>query len=257
MPFTQTKEARIYYETHGEGPAIVLVHGSGGHHAAWWQQVPYLSRWYTVVLPDLRGFGLSDPVDGGPDVLEFGEDLLAVLDDAGIDKAVFLGQSIGAAPAIRIAVQSPERVAGVILAHSLGGINDPELKQMAKANRAEAEKLAVIDRLMSKKFQQANPEMTWLFREQGTFNHAKMQDLRNLGAEGPSIEDVVKSGVKVHFLAGGVDAVLWPATVKRAHEKLEGSSLSIVPDGPHSMYWEQPQVFNTEVHKFLKTVYGQ
>lgn len=257
MPYTQAKGARIYYETHGQGPAVVLVHGSGGHHAAWWQQVPYLSRRYKVVLPDLRGFGLSDPVEGGPDSLDFVHDLSAVLDDAGIERAVFLGQSIGAAPCIRLAMEAPEKVAGVILAHSLGGINDAELKELAGANRKEAEKLAVIDRLMSKRFQQANPSMTWLFCEQGTFNHAKMQDLRNLGAEGPTINQVIASGVKVHFLAGEVDAVLWPDTVRRAHEKLPGSSLSIVPDAPHSMYWERPELFNAEVHKFLQMVYGQ
>lgn len=256
MPYASANGVRIYYETHGEGPAITLVHGSGGHHAAWWQQVPYLSRWYTVVLPDLRGFGLSDPVEGGPDSCDFVLDLIAVLDHAQIAKSVFLGQSIGAAPALRLAVDSPPRVAGVIPAHSLGGLDDPELKDMAMANRREAETLPVIDRLLSKSFQSANPAMTWLFRAQGAFNHARMQDLRNLNAGGPSIEAVRASGVPVHFLAGGQDAVLRPETVRRAHEKLAGSSLSIVPDGPHSMYWEQPQIFNSEVHKFLRTVYG-
>lgn len=257
MPYTDSNGTKIYYETHGSGPAIVLVHGSGGHHAAWWQQVPYLARWYTVVLPDLRGFGLSDPVEGGPDSLDFKDDLTAVLDDAGFEKAVFLGQSIGATPCMRLAMADPARVAGVILAHSLGGINDPELNEMAAANRAEAVKLPVIDRLMSKSFQQANPEMTWLFREQGTFNHATMQDLRNLNADGPTLEHVEASGVPVHFLAGEADAVLRPDTVRRAHEKTANSSLAIVPDAPHSMYWERPALFNAEVHRFLQEIYGQ
>lgn len=255
MPYTESKGVKIYYETHGSGSAITFIHGSGGHHAAWWQQVPYLAQNYTVVLPDLRGFGLSDPVDN-PDSLDFVDDIRAVLDHAEIEKSVFLGQSIGAAPAIRLTISEPERVAGVILAHSLGGINDAELKKMAAANRAEAVKLSVLDRLMSKDFQTKEPEKTWLFREMGTFNHAKMQDLRNLTAEGPSIEDVNATGVPILLLAGGNDAVLWPDTVKNAHQKLTNSTLSIVSGAPHSMYWEQPAAFNAEVHKFLTKVYG-
>jgi pimeloyl-ACP methyl ester carboxylesterase len=256
MPYTTSGGVRLYYEVHGAGPAIVLVHGSGGHHAAWWQQVPYLSRHYTVVLPDLRGFGLSDPVEGGPDALDFSDDLAAVLDHAEIARAALLGQSIGAAPCLRLALASPTRVAGVILAHSLGGLSDPDLKALVAADRAAAEALPVIDRLMSRTFQQANPEMTWLFREQGTFNAAKMQDLRNLSASGPTTADVIAAGVRVYFLAGEKDAVLRPATVRAAHARLPGSLLSIVPDAPHSMYWERPALFNAEVHKALQEFYG-
>ena len=257
MPYTRSGDVSIYYEVHGSGPAITLVHGSGGHHAAWWQQVPYLSQHYTVVLPDLRGFGLSDPVEGGPDSQEFVHDLLAVIDAAGIEKSVFLGQSIGALPGLRLALTHPDRVAGVVHAHSLGGISDPEIKERQLANRAEAEKLPVIDRLLTKGFQEGNREMTWLFREQGTFNNARMQDLRNLNAQGPTCAEIDATGVPIHFLAGGKDAVLWPETVKLAASKLRNATVSIVPDGPHSMYWEEPRVFNNEVHKFLVEVYGQ
>jgi pimeloyl-ACP methyl ester carboxylesterase len=245
MPFVTSDGVRIYYETHGAGPALVLVHGSGGHHAIWWQQVPYFARHFTVVLPDLRGFGKSDSVPDGPDAQDFHRDIGAVLDDAKIDRAVILGQSIGALPALKLAVANPRRVAGVVLAHSLGGISDPELKQLAAADRNEAEKLPVIDRLMSKAFQVRRPDLTWLFR-----------DLRNLSAGGPSVEEVNRSGVPVLFLGGANDAVLRPATLRKAHEKLARSTLTLIPDGPHSLYWECPDVFNCAVHQFLDAVYG-
>jgi len=256
LPHAQSKGIRIYYETHGHGPAVMLIHGSGGNHAAWWQQVPALARFFKVILIDLRGFGLSDPVEGGPDALEFVDDIRAVLDAAQVERAVLLGQSIGAAPALRLAVAEPRRVAGVVLAHSLGGINDPELAELVAANRAEAEKLPVLDRLMSKPFQMGQPEKTWLFRELGTFNHAKMQDLRNLTAKGPTIDEVKAADIPILFLAGGDDAVMRPETVRRAHAKLPGSQLMIVPGAPHSMYWEQPAAFNTRVHMFLDRVYS-
>ena len=114
-----------------------------------------------------------------------------------------------------------------------------------------------MDRLLSRAFRDGNPEMAWLFREQGTFNNARMQDLRNLNAQGPTCAEVDATGVPIHFLAGGKDAVLWPDTVRMAADKLSNGSVAIVPDGPHSMYWEQPEIFNSEVHKFLQKVYDQ
>ena len=57
MPYVSSDDVNVYYEVHGAGPAVLFVHGSGGHHAAWWQQVAALSPSFTVITVDLRGFG--------------------------------------------------------------------------------------------------------------------------------------------------------------------------------------------------------
>lgn len=257
MPFADSDGARIYYEVHGEGPAVLFVHGSGGHHAAWWQQIPYFTtRGYSVVTLDLRGFGRSTSEQDEYDSLEFPADILAVLDAAGIARAVLAGQSIGASAALKVAVAHPDRAAGVILAHSLGGLDNDDLAALVKADRAEAEKLPVIDRLMSRSFQDSSPELTFLFRQMGTFNRAKMQDLRNLTVGGPTVDALSELGVPVCFLAGENDAVIRPATIRRAHALVPGSVLELVPEGPHSMYWERPDLFNAAVERFLQTVYS-
>jgi pimeloyl-ACP methyl ester carboxylesterase len=85
----------------------------------------------------------------------------------------------------------------------------------------------------------------------GTFNTARMQDLRNLSSDGPTPADVAGSGIRIAFLAGEKDAVLSPETVTAAHELIEGSLLEIVPDAPHSMYWERPGPFNAAVKKLV------
>lgn len=257
MGFARSDGAEIYYEVHGDGNPVLFVHGSGGHHAAWWQQVPPLTAsGYAVVTMDLRGFGRSTSVGEEYDSLEFPGDILAVLDDAGIERAVLVGQSIGASAALKVAVANPTRVAGVVLAHSLGGIDNPELAELVKADRAEAEKLPVLDRLMSKQFQQGNPEMTFLFRQMGTFNRAKMQDLRNLTVGGPTLETLASLDVPICLLAGEKDAVVSPRTIRRAHELIKGSVLEMVEGAPHSMYWEAPDLFNRALERFLKSVYS-
>jgi pimeloyl-ACP methyl ester carboxylesterase len=257
MPYAQSGSLRIYYESHGEGPTIAFLHGAGGNHAAWWQQTAYFRCSYRVIAVDLRGFGKSDSVAEGPDSLDFPGDLQAVLDHAGVARATVLGQSIGAVAALRFAVSHPERIDAVILAHSLGGINHPDITPLVAANRAEAEKIPIMDRLLTKDFQNTQPAKTFLFQQLGTFNQATMRDLRNLNTTGPVLDEVVQSKVRLFLLTGEKDAVLKPATIRAAQARLPGSILTVVPGGPHSMYWEAPELFNMSVHLFLKQIYGE
>ena len=96
---TSADGAKIYYETHGSGPAVVFVHGSGGHHAAWWQQVPVFRDRYTVITLDLRGFGNSDSSFDEYDSGGYPGDILGVLRAADGGPVVLLGQAVGAAAA--------------------------------------------------------------------------------------------------------------------------------------------------------------
>lgn len=256
MPYVDSDGASIYYERHGDGPAIVFVHGSGGHHAIWWQQVAALRDEFTVVTLDLRGFGKTglERPQSEFDGQAFYGDVVAVLDQEDLTDAMVVGQSIGSIAALRTGLVRPERVGSVVLGHSLGGISHPELKELAAADRAEAVKLPVIDRLLTKRFQQERKDLTFLFRQMGTFNVATMQDLRNLDTDGPTLDEIQASGVKIAFLAGEKDAVLGVKTVTRAHELLPGSHLEIVPGAPHSMYWETPEQYNTAVARLRRTL---
>ncbi|MFG2965601.1 alpha/beta fold hydrolase [Streptomyces sp. NPDC048288] len=254
MPLADSDGTAIYYERHGSGPAILFVHGSGGHHAAWWQQVAALRDEFTVLTVDLRGFGKSDSSMDEFDGQDFPGDVVAVLDQEDITDAMLVGQSIGSVAALRAGLLRPERVSSVVLGHSLGGISHPELKELAAADRAEAVKLPVIDRLLTGPFQRERADLTFLFQQMGTFNVARMQDLRNLDTNGPSLAEIGASGVKVAFLAGEKDAVLSVKTVTRAHELLPGSHLEIVPDAPHSMYWEAPDKYNAAVARLRRTL---
>jgi 3-oxoadipate enol-lactonase len=259
VPFATADGSRVYYEIHGEGPAVVLVHGAGGHHAIWWQQIPHLRDRYSVVALDLPGFGNSGPDRDDYDTLDYPGCILAVLDDAGIERAALVGQSLGSPPSLSLAVSHPERVAGVVLAHSIGGIDHEEIVTMVRADRAEAEKLPVIDRLMSKQIQASDPEKVFLFRQMGTFNVASVPKLRNLWVGITSLKAVkraIAAGVYVCFLAGDGDAVVRPATYQRMQELLPEAHYELVPGAPHSMYWEAPHLFNAALDRNLEAIYA-
>ncbi len=255
--YTESDGVGVYYEVHGAGPGLLLVHGSGGQHAAWWQQVAALSGEYTVITMDLRGFG-NTRWSGEHDARAFPGDIIAVLDavagSGGPSRCVLAGQSIGAAAALRAALLRPDRVRGVILAHSLGGLRDPELTELVRADRARAEQLPVLDRLLTPAFRAQRPDLAFLFRQMGTFNTAKMADLRNLNADGPTVAELTAAPFPVLLLGGEKDGVLSPSTMRRAGELLPGARVEIVPGAPHSMYWETPALFNDAVRRFLKEV---
>ena len=257
MPYVESDGARVYYETHGSGPAVLFVHGSGGHHAAWWQQVAALQDDHTVITVDLRGFGNTRWTQEH-DARNFPGDIIAVLDavaaSGGPSRAVLVGQSIGAAAALQAALLRPDRASGVILAHSLGGLRHAELTELVKADRAVAEKIPVLDRLMTPAFRARRPDMAFLFRQMGTFNTAKMQDLTNLNSDGPTVQELAVAPFPLLLLAGEKDAVLSPGTVRRAGELLPNARVEVVTDAPHSMYWERPDLFNDAIRRFLKEV---
>jgi 3-oxoadipate enol-lactonase len=102
----------IAYETHGDGPAVLLVHEGVADRRMWRGQVPVLARDRRVVAVDLRGFG-ETPHASGP--FSNVEDLREVLDGLGIERATVVGGSFGAKVSLGFAVTHPERVERLVL----------------------------------------------------------------------------------------------------------------------------------------------
>jgi pimeloyl-ACP methyl ester carboxylesterase len=261
VPYAIANDVRIYYEVHGDGPALVLCHGSGGHHAIWWQQIPHFRDRYQVIALDFPGFGNSDSdSDSEPetrDAHSYPDAIVAVLDDAEVDRAILVGQSLGCAPSLCVAVRHPERVAAVVMAHSTGGIADDELERQVRADRAEADKLPVLDRLLSRDFQREEPAKVVLFREMGTFNRATAHTLRNSRAWPTTLADVkgaIEAGVFVCFLQGTADAVVRPASYEVLRRRLPQAHVESVEGAPHSLYWEAPDLFNAAVDRILARI---
>ena len=103
----------IHYEVTGEGPPVVLLHGFPDTGNLWRHQVAALAEaGFQVITPDLRGFGLSDkPTDvDAYNVLSLAGDVVAVLDDAGVERAHVVGHDWGAALSWVMASFLPDRV---------------------------------------------------------------------------------------------------------------------------------------------------
>jgi pimeloyl-ACP methyl ester carboxylesterase len=101
----------------GEGYPVVLAHGFPELSYSWRHQIPALAdAGYRVICPDQRGYGKSDQPEAisDYDIHHLTDDLLGLLDDAGIDKAVFVGHDWGSMVVWQMSLLHPERVAGVM-----------------------------------------------------------------------------------------------------------------------------------------------
>ena len=97
MAFMHADGFRLYYEdSGGAGAAILFLHGAGGNHLSWWQQVPAFAEDYRCITVDQRGFGQSPDAAGGPGPIALATDALALLDHLGIARAAIVAQSMAA-----------------------------------------------------------------------------------------------------------------------------------------------------------------
>jgi pimeloyl-ACP methyl ester carboxylesterase len=120
--FAEVKGCRIRYFIggRGRGRPLVLVHGLGGCAANWVDVAPLLARKRRVLVPDLPGHGRSEPLAAVPNLAVFADRIGLVAEREGIIPAAFVGHSLGAVVALRLALRRPEAVSALVLAAGAG-----------------------------------------------------------------------------------------------------------------------------------------
>ncbi|MFQ5557558.1 MAG: alpha/beta fold hydrolase [Acidimicrobiales bacterium] len=127
MPLATINDHAIYYEdTGGDGTAVVFSHGFLMDRSMFDPQIAALSERFRCVSWDERGFGQTE-CKGPFTYWDSASDLLGLLDQLSIERAVLVGMSQGGFVSLRAALTSPERVSGVVLIDSQAGIDPPEV----------------------------------------------------------------------------------------------------------------------------------
>jgi len=110
-----TNGATIHVRSGGTGPAVVLLHGYGETGDMWVPMAADLARDHTVIVPDLRGLGLSSKPAGGFDKKTQAEDVEGVLVALGVQRVDVVAHDIGNMVAFQFAARHPERVRRLVL----------------------------------------------------------------------------------------------------------------------------------------------
>src|SRR6202030_1002229 len=121
----ETNGTSIFVRVGGQGPAVILLHGFGDTGDMWAPVAAVLVRDHTVIVPDLRGMGLSSHPEGGYEKKTQARDIAQVMDKLKIDKADLVTHDIGNMVGYALAAQFPARVTRwVIIDAPLPGIGN-------------------------------------------------------------------------------------------------------------------------------------
>ena len=255
MPFASINGIELYYEVHGQGPALVLAHGGGGSHLSWWQQVPAFSDSFSVITFDHRSFGLSRDVPDGPGPEAFVQDLVALLDHLEVEKAVLAGQSMGGWTVCGFAAAHPQRTNGLILCDTLGGIETDQTAQAQAGirERSRGSLAELLKNAYSPTFPQREPVLTFLYQQIVALN---MHVAPNLGTALFSLKadprPIVEHRIPTLLIVGEEDVLTPPPAMQSVAAQLPHARFITVPGCGHSVYFERADEFNRLVGSFLR-----
>lgn len=125
MPFTRAGAARVHYTVEGTGPALMLLHGTGGDGLSHWGQLlRHLTPARTVICPDYAGSGQTTDSDEPLQLDDLVAQVIAVADACGQTTVDLVGYSLGAVIAAALAARHPQRVRSLVLVASFAGGGD-------------------------------------------------------------------------------------------------------------------------------------
>jgi pimeloyl-ACP methyl ester carboxylesterase len=259
MPRSRSNGLSIFYETAGEGPPLVLLHANPFDHTMWLYQIASFSRRYTVVAPDLRGYGRSDKPETAFTFADMANDVVGVVRDLGFERIALAGVSIGATLALAIALDHPNLVRALVLVGGESGsppvfatlATDYASKPIAGQRRDHIRMIAdpafaesAVGRYLLSGFLEATPSLSGKSIAR-IFEARTKVDLRSRLAEVLVPTLVINGATDVSLESGRYTASHIRAALHR-----------VVPDAGHLCCFENPAAFDRLVLDFLAARYA-
>jgi pimeloyl-ACP methyl ester carboxylesterase len=259
MPVCRIQDVDLYYETAGEGPPVLLLHGLGSSTRDWENQIHELARTHRVIACDMRGHGRSEKPPGPYSVRQFAADAVRLLETLDAAPAHVVGLSMGGMIAFQMAVDTPEAVRSLIIANS-----GPEMilrtfrQRLLIRSRFAVVRLfgmRALGRMIAKpvfpKPEQAALRQTFENRLADNDPRAYLDSLRAL--IGWSVADRI-GGIRCPVLVIGSDQDYTPLEWKREYTKrIPGARLAVLADSRHIAPIDRTQEFNRLLTDFLES----
>jgi pimeloyl-ACP methyl ester carboxylesterase len=261
MPYVDSQGVRIYYEVEGQGPPLVLIAGLTRNLKTWrlYGYTGELNVDYQLILVDPRGHGDSekphDPKSYNPELMT--GDVVAVLNDLGVEKANYWGYSMGGRIGFQLSRYHPSRFSSYIL----GGMSP-------YPRRSETEKQAfnrgnTMLRLGVEKgpeaviaFFEKMRDRSYLVEEKERIrsnDYKALYALRQNISKWPSTSDLL-SRISVPCLLYAGEKDLGYDGVKEAAKQIPNASVISIPDLAHSPVYERSEFILPHAKRFLSRV---
>ncbi|MGH6932193.1 MAG: 3-oxoadipate enol-lactonase [Dongiaceae bacterium] len=251
----------IEYRVDGrvKAPAVVLSHSLATNMSMWGPQVPVLARDYLVISYDMRGHGRSDAPAGPYDFRMLAQDVIGLLDHLDIDRAAFVGISIGGMIGQMLAIHHRSRLAAALLCSTTSQISEQvrglwdQRIAAVEAGGMASQVAATLDRWFTEPYRAAHPDiMDWVGEMIGTTPVAGFvgcgRAIQNLDVAG----GLGRITTPTLVLPGEKDPGMPPTVSEAVHRAIAGSEFAIVPDASHLANIQQPEAFNRLAGRFLR-----
>jgi pimeloyl-ACP methyl ester carboxylesterase len=255
--------ATLHYDDLGpsSGLPVLLVHGHPFDRTLWAPQAVALAEaGHRAITPDLRGYGRSSVTPGKVLLADFADDLAALLDHLGIERAVVGGVSMGGQISMEFQRRHPRRVRALVLSDTSAPAETAEGKEFRNrlADRLLAEGMEgyadeVIDRMLAAYNVAAMPDVAArvLGMMRATDPRGAAAALRGR-AERPDYRDTLAAVTAPVLIVVGADDVFTPvADAEAIHRLVPHATLTVVEKAGHLPGAEQPGSFNTALLDFL------
>jgi pimeloyl-ACP methyl ester carboxylesterase len=247
--------ARIFYrDSGGRGVPVILLHAATGSSRVWdYQLSAFVAAGYRVIAFDRRGWGRTELNSAEPQPSTAADDLLGLLGQLSLDRVHVVGTAAGGFAALDFALSYPQHVRSLVVANSIGGVQDTEFVELGRRLRPpQFDALPPEFRELGPSYRAANAagtarwmELEKISRPQGP--PAAPQPLRNRITF--ALLETIKAPTLL--LTGDSDLYAPPPIIKLFAARIKGSQVEIVPEAGHSAYWEKPEIFNRVVLNFL------
>jgi 3-oxoadipate enol-lactonase len=257
MPLAKVNGINLNYESGGEGPPLLFIHGLGGSLEDWDAQLPFFQKRFTVITVDLRGHGRSEKPRGIYSMQLFASDLAALINFLRLPKVHVVGISLGGGVAFQVALDAPELVASLTIVNS-----GPEMiLRTFKEKFAVWLRFAIINTMGLQKLGQvvaaklfpgpedAAAKQAFLERYARNEAHAYKAALRAFVGWTVSAQ---LGAINCPTLIMSADQDYTPVSAKEAYVgKISGAKLVVIPDSHHAAPVERPEAFNRLLGEFL------
>jgi 3-oxoadipate enol-lactonase len=252
---TQTIE-RMAVEIDGQGDAVVFVHGLGGTSNVFTPQVLALAGRYRTVRPDLPGSGRS-AASGPLSIGGFADAIARLARVLGIERAHFIGHSLGTIVCQHIAVNEPRLVRSLALFGPLLAPPDPARQAMReRAGRARAEGMggiadAILQAAVSGDTKANNPVAVALVRELLLRQDAEGYARTCEALAGAAAADVKRIACQTLLVTGDEDTVASPSSARAMAEQIKGARVTVLNRCGHWSTLERATECSAALKEFL------
>ncbi len=247
MPTITVSQKDLYFARAGQGqPALLFIHGAGGDHTIWGEQLRDLAKDFSAAALDLNGHGRS-PAREGEGLQTYVEDVLAVLQTLS-EPTVVIGHSMGGAIALLVALQRPENLVGLGLIGTGARLKvHPQILELCQTDFEGAVELVVSWAFAD----QADPALTDKAREQmrRTGQDALYRDFASCNTF--DIKDRLSEiAVPALVLCGNEDKLTPVKYSAYLQQNMPNAQLKIIEGAGHMVMLEQPQRVNQALREF-------